>query len=399
MKTRQQLLIALLIAIGGGLAAFAIVTSPPQTEQQEDIVTPLSVQVIKVKPQRLRMDVRSRGRVMAQTEIDLVTGVSGNIIKISPEFVSGGFFKKGDLLISIDPAEYDLRVAQAQARVMEAQYQLTREEAEAEQARDEWQHLGQGKPNSLNLRIPQLKEKKAKLAAEREELKNARLLRQRTDIRAPFNGRVRNKEVGMGQYLSSGAVLGRIYSSDLAEVRLPLSTHELAFIDFSDSPTRNESRQGAPVRFTANYQGQQQTWLGHIVRSEGVVEQDTGMVVLVAQIPDPFGLGAKKINSSGTESTKSFTTSLPVGLYVEATIEGRWFEDFVILPASALRNNNRVVIVDQKQQLRFRTVEVLSREREQVIIKTGLQEGEYVLVSGLHHPVEGIEVIPTEIVP
>ncbi|WP_430229361.1 efflux RND transporter periplasmic adaptor subunit [Nitrosomonas communis] len=396
MKTRQQLLIALLIAIGGGLAAFAIVTSPPQTEQQEDIVTPPSVQVIKVKPQRLRMDVRSRGRVMAQTEIDLVTGVSGNIIKISPEFVSGGFFKKGDLLISIDPAEYDLRVAQAQARVMEAQYQLTREEAEAEQARDEWQHLGQGKPNSLNLRIPQLKEKKAKLAAEREELKNARLLRQRTDIRAPFNGRVRNKEVGMGQYLSSGAVLGRIYSSDLAEVRLPLSTHELAFIDFSDSLPRTGSKKGAPVRLTANYQGQQQTWLGHIVRSEGVVEQDTGMVVLVAQIPDPFSLDTKKSDSSDTES---FATSLPVGLYVEASIEGRWFDDLIILPAGALRSNNRVVIVDQKQQLRFRTVEVLSREREQVIIKTGLQAGEYVLVSGLHHPVEGIEVIPTEIVP
>ena len=399
MKTRQQLLIALLIAIGGGLAAFAIITSPPQTEQQEDIVTPPSVQVIKVKPQRLRMDVRSRGRVMAQTEIDLVTGVSGNIIKISPTFVSGGFFKKGDLLVSIDPAEYDLRVAQAQARVMEAQYQLTREEAEAEQARDEWQHLGQGEPNSLNLRIPQLKEKKAKLAAEREELKNARLLRQRTDIRAPFNGRVRNKEVGMGQYLSSGAVLGRIYSSDLAEVRLPLNTHELAFIDFSDFPPRTEFKQGAPVRLTASYQGQQQTWLGHIVRSEGVVEQDTGMVVLVAQIPNPFGLGTKKFNSSDTEGTKSFTTSLPVGLYVEASIEGRWFDDLVILPTSALRNNNRVVIVDQKQRLRFRTVEVLSREREQVIIKTGLQAGEHVLVSGLHHPVEGIEVIPTELAP
>lgn len=396
MKTRRQLLIALVIAMTGGLAALAIVDSPPQTEQQEDIVAPPSVQVIRVKPERLRMDVRSQGRVMAQTEIDLVSGVSGNIIKISPAFVSGGFFKKGDLLVSIDPAEYDLRVAQAQARVMEAQYQLTREEAEAEQARDEWEHLGQGEPNPLSLRIPQLKEKKAKLAAEQEELKNARLLRQRTDIRAPFNGRVRNKEVGIGQYLNSGAVLGRIYSSDLAEVRLPLSTHELAFIDFSDLPHRAQSAQGAPVRLTANYQGQQQSWLGHIVRSEGVVEQDTGMVVLVAQIPDPFGLGAKKPDPSGT---KSSVASLPLGLYVEASIEGRWFDDLVILPASALRKNNQVVIVDQDQRLRFRTVEVLRRERERVIIKAGLNVSERVFVAGLHHPVEGIEVIPTELVP
>lgn len=397
MKTRQQLFIALLIAMAGGLAALAIVNSPPQTGQQEEgIVAPPSVQVIRVKPERLRMDVRSQGRVMAQTEIDLVSGVSGNIIKISPDFVSGGFFKKGDLLVSIDPAEYDLRVAQAQARVMEAQYQLTREEAEAEQARDEWQHLGQGEPNPLSLRIPQLKEKKAKLAAEQEELKNARLLRQRTDIRASFNGRVRNKEVGIGQYLNSGAVLGRIYSSDLAEVRLPLSTSELAFIDFPDLPRRAQSKESVPVRLTANYQGQQQTWLGHIVRSEGVVEQDTGMVILVAQIPDPFGLGTKKSASSGT---KSSAASLPLGLYVEARIEGRWFDDLVILPASALRNNDQVVIVDQEQRLRFRAVEVLRREREQVIIKTGLKTGEQVFVSGLHHPVEGVEVISTELVP
>lgn len=396
MNIRRQLLIALTIAITGGLAAFAIVNSPPQTEQQEEIAKPPAVRVITVKPERLRMDVRSQGRVTAQTEIDLVTGVSGNIIKVSPVFVSGGFFKQGDLLVAIDPAEYDLRVAQAQARVMEAQYQLTREEAEAEQARDEWQHLGQGDPNPLSLRIPQLREKKAKLAAEQEELKNARLLRQRTDIRAPFDGRVRSKEVGMGQYLSSGVVLGIIYNSDLAEVRLPLSTQELAFVDFSDLPNRTQPAKRTVVKLTANYQGQQQTWLGHIVRSEGVIDQETGMVMIIAQIQDPFGLGAKKSAPSGTKSSVAI---LPVGLYVEASIEGRWFDNLVVLPASALLRNNQVAVLDQDNRLRFRVVEVFRREREQAIIKGGLNAGEHVLVSGLSHPIEGIAVAPIELVP
>ncbi|MDP1786441.1 efflux RND transporter periplasmic adaptor subunit [Nitrosomonas sp.] len=396
MNIHRQLLIALTIAIAGGLAALAIINSPPQTEQQEDIVKPPAVQVVTVKPERLRMDVRSQGRVMAQTEIDLITGVSGNIIKVSPVFVSGGFFKQGDLLVAIDPAEYDLRVAQAQAGVMEAQYQLIREEAEAEQARDEWQHLGQGEANPLSLRIPQLREKKARLAAEQEELKNAKLLRQRADIRAPFNGRVRNKTVGLGQYLSSGDVLGRIYSSDVAEVRLPLSTQELAFVGFPDLSNRTQSAQGTAVKLTANYQGQQQTWLGHIVRSEGVIDQETGMVMVVAQIPDPFGLGAKK---PGTPDSKSPVAILPVGLYVEANIEGSWFDNLTVLPASALLRNNQAAVLDQDNRLRFRTVEVVRKEREQVIIKAGLNAGERVLVSGLHHPIEGIEVIPTEFVP
>jgi len=383
-------MIAFLIAITGGLIAVAIISFPPQTDQQEDIIEPPAVQYLKIKSERLRMDVRSQGRVSAQTEIDLVTGVSGNIIKVSPAFVSGGFFNKGDLLVAIDPAEYDLRVAQAQARVMEAQYQLTREEAEAEQARDEWKHLGQGDPNPLSLRIPQLKEKKAKLAAEQEELKNAKLLRQRTEIRALFNGRVRTKEVGMGQYIDDGTILGRIYSSDLAEVRLPLSTHDLAFVDFPELPHQIQSARGAQVHFTAHYQGRQQTWSGHLVRSEGVIDKDTGMVMVVAQIPDPFGMRIPK----KALANEQFSAILPVGLYVEASIEGRWFENIFIVPASALFPNNRVVILDEENRLRFRHVEILKKEREQVIIKAGLHADERVLVSGLPHPIEGLLVRP-----
>ncbi|PSJ18778.1 efflux RND transporter periplasmic adaptor subunit [Nitrosomonas supralitoralis] len=395
MSTRRQLFIAFLLAIAGVSAAITIISLPPQADQQENIVKPLSVQYIQVKPERRRMDVRSQGRVMAQTEIDLVTGVSGNIVKVSPQFVSGGFFKKGDLLVSIDPAEYDLRVAQAQARVMEAQYQLTREEAEAEQAHDEWQQLGQGDPNPLSLRIPQLKEKRAKLAAEQEELRNARLLRQRTDIRAPFNGRVRNKEIGLGQYIDEGRILGRIYSSDMAEVRLPISTQELAFINIPDLLNQNQATPKTTVQLTANYQGQQQTWLGHIVRSEGVIDQDTGMIIVIAQVADPFGLTI--LNNQAVDE-KSPTAILPVGLFVEATIEGRWFDDLVVLPSGALHKDQYVVIIDPENRLRFRSVVVFKREREQVIIKGGLNEGERILTAGFHHPVEEMEVTPAEFI-
>jgi len=392
MKLSCQLLVALSIAIIGGLAAFAIVRFPPQTDQrEEEIARPPSVHVLPVSSIRLRMDVYSQGRVQAQTEIDMVAGVSGNITKISPAFVSGGTFKKGDLLVAVDPAEYDLRVAQAQARVMEAQYQLTREEAEAEQAREEWRQLGQGDPNPLNLRIPQLKEKKAKLAAEQEELKNARLLRQRTDIRAPFNGRVRNKEVGLGQYISSGAVLGRIYSTDIAEIRLPISTRELAFIDLAGLSGQARAAQKIPVTLTANYQGQRQTWPGHIVRSEDVIDEETGMTMLVAQVPDPFGFSAAQ---SQTSRSGSSPVNLPVGLFVEAHIEGRWFNDLIVLPASALFKDSLVAVVDQYNRLRLRTVEIFRREQGQVIISAGLNTGEHVLVSGLHHPVDGMQVTP-----
>lgn len=386
MKTRTQILIALSVMLAGVFAALIIVSTPPEADQQPQTDEPPQVQTVTVQPQRMQMNVRTQGRVQAQTEIELITGVSGNITHVSPAFVSGGFFKKGDLLVSIDPAEYDLRVAQAQARMMEAQYQLTREEAEAEQARQEWQQLGEGDPSPLNLRIPQLKEKKAKLAAEQEELKNARLLRQRTEIRAPFNGRVRTKAIGMGQYLNTGDVLGSIYSSDLAEVRLPLSTQELAWIDVPQWPVQPTEAKNTQVTLTAFYQGALQAWQGRIVRSEGAIDEKTGMVMIVAQVNDPFGLRTVKPDFP--------VAILPVGLYVEADIEGRWLEDVFVLPAAALLKNDRVAIVDQDNRLRLRHVDVLRREREQVILREGLIPGDRIMVSGVQHPVDGIFVAP-----
>ncbi len=395
MSIRKQLLIALALALSGGLLAVVIVLFPPSVDQQEPPSPPPKVQVATVSLQSVPLSVRSQGRVMAKTEIDLVSGVSGNIVKISPAFVSGGFFKRGDLLVSIDPAEYDLRVAQAQARMTEAQYQLVREKAEADQAKDEWQYLGQGEPNPLSLRIPQLKEKQAKLAAEQEELKNARLLRQRTDIRAPFNGRLRTAAAGMGQYIDNGSILGRIYSSDLAEVRLPVSADDLALIDFTDVPGGQPVSSSPAVQFTAQYQGKLQKWAAYIVRSEGVIDPETGMIILIAQITDPLGLKTDKTASTNTPSSPT----LPIGLYVEAVIAGRTFDQVVTLPASALHKEHQVVVVEPDHRLSFRSVDVLRREQENIIIRSGLTAGERVMVSGLHHPIAGLTVTPIEISP
>ena len=393
MNIRTQLLVALALALCGGLLAVVIVLFPPSVDQQEPPSPPPKVQVTTVNLQSFPLSVRSQGRVMAKTEIDLVSGVSGNIVKISPAFVSGGFFKRGDLLVSIDPAEYDLRVAQAQARVTEAQYQLVREKAEADQARDEWEYLGQGEPNPLSLRIPQLKEKQAKLSAEQEELKNARLLRQRTDIRAPFDGRLRTAAAGMGQYISNGSILGRIYSSDVAEVRLPVSADDLALLDFIDAPGDKPVSSSPVVQFTAQYQGKPQKWAGHIVRSEGVIDPETGMIILIAQIIDPLGLKTDKAASSNTSLS---TSTLPIGLYVEAVIAGRTFDQVVTLPASALHKEHQIVVVEPDNRLSLRSVDVLRREQENIIIRSGLIAGERVMVSGMHHPIVGLAVTPIE---
>ena len=142
------------------------------------------------------------------------------------------------------------------------------------------------------------------------------------------------------------------------------------------------------VALTADHQGKKHIWLGQINCNEGMIDRDTGMVMLVAQIPDPFNrnemIGSKSAN----------TAALPIGLFVEAMIQGRRFNQLAILPTSALFENNYVAVLDQNNQLRIRAVKVLKRERKQVIIQAGLKADEQVLISGLLQPVEGMQVTP-----
>ncbi len=391
MQPRRQIFIATLLLIIGGLASFMLIQFPPKSDQREETPPPPVVKVAQVKLQTKRLHVHSQGRVTAHTEIDLVTEVSGHIINISPAFVSGGFFRQGDVLVTIDPADYDLRVAQAQAQVKEARHMLAREEAEAIQARDEWQHLGQGDPSPLNQRIPQLQEMRAKLAAAEAMLKQAKRLRQRTQIRAPFDGRVRSRNTGIGQYVTGGTILGALYSSDFAEIRIAVNTQDLAFLDLPDEVDSANPEKMPKVVLTADYQGKKQIWLGQINRNEGMIDRDTGMLMLVAKISDPFN----RLPTDETAHAKSANTvALPLGLFVEAVIQGRRFNQLVILPTSALIKNNHVAVLDQNNQLRIRAVQVLKRERNQVIIQAGLKTDERVLVSGLLQPMEGMQVTP-----
>lgn len=397
MKPRRQIVIASFIFLIGGLAVSLLIWFPSQSDQQEEAVIPPVVQIIHASMQSKRLHVRSQGRVTAHTEIDLVTEVAGRVIHLSPAFVSGGFFRKGEVLATIDPADYDLQIAQAQAQVKEAHHLLAREEAEALQARDEWAHLGKGDSSPLNQRIPQLAEMRAKLAAAKKALEHAKRLRQRTQIRAPFDGRVRNKNVGIGQVVTQNSVLGVVYNSDRAEIRLPVSVRDLAFIDLPDSAntvamtdTRNrDSKRTTPphVLLTADYLDKQQIWRAQIVRNEGLVDRNTGMVTLVAQIIDPF-------NRQPDPANPANPVELPLGLFVEALIQGRWFDRLAVLPSGAVFMDDQVAVVDQNNRLRLRTVQVLKRERRQVIIQSGLNDGERILVSGLLQPVDGMQVTP-----
>ncbi len=200
--------------------------------------------------------------------------VAGRVIWVSPSFASGGFFDDGQPLLRIEPSDYREAVIQARAAAAREELRAARERAEADVARKEWGDLGGGEATPLTLREPQLAEAEAALEAARAALERAERNLDRTEIRAPYDGRVRHKQVDVGQYVTPGTPVATIYAVDYAEVRLPLADEELAFIDLPLDYWGDSGRGPGPeVVLSARFAGRAHRWEGHIVRTEGEIDR------------------------------------------------------------------------------------------------------------------------------
>ncbi|MGZ5050179.1 MAG: efflux RND transporter periplasmic adaptor subunit [Methylobacter sp.] len=379
-RLKVLLPIALLL-LGAGCAWAIIATSPPMPRNTPVAEAPL-VTVVPAEAQTLRLDVHSQGVVMPRNEIDLIPEVSGKIVQLHPGFVAGGFFKQDEILATIDPRDYDYAIAQAQAQIAEAKRQLAMEEAQADQAHNEWQALGEGAPSPLALHEPQVAEARAKLKAAEASLLQAQIKRSRCELRAPFSGRVQTKLVGLGQTIRIGEKLAHIYSTDIAEIRLPLPTEQLAYLDLPLATAGKACGAGTPcpkVTLTADFAGGEHTWEGRIVRSEGRLDDSTGVLYAVTEIADPY-------------SQQAGHPPLLAGLFVQAQIQGKQLPNLFVLPLSAVDASQQALVVDAEQKLRIRHLDILRTEPKRILVKQGLSAGDRIVTSGVKIPVEGMKV-------
>lgn len=377
-----KVLLPILVLLAAAGAAWAIIAGKPQTVQQSAEPTVPKVNVVRVEPQSLRLNVMSQGVVAPRETIDLVTEVGGKVAQVHSAMAAGGFFAANELLLTIDPRDYDYAIVAAEAQLAEAKRVLINEQAQVEQAHSEWQALGEGEPTALALRKPQLAEAQAKLKAAEADLAKAKLNRSRCELRAPFAGRVLSKQAGLGQYLPSGAVIARIYASDVAEVRLPISTEQLAFLELPLGQNGKAGRWPA-VTLRAELAGKPHSWQGRIVRSEAALDDNSGQLYLVAQVAEPFRESADR-------------PPLLSGLFVQAEIEGVLREGLFSLPRTALNGLQQAKLVDAEQRLEIRQLQVLRHDAERVVIKAGLNPGDRVVVSELPVPVAGMRVTAVE---
>ncbi len=357
----------------------ALVGSRPAVETAPRQIAPPPVRVVTVEPTRVELRVRSQGSVIPATEADLVSEVAGNIVWVAESFEVGGFFDTGDVLLRLDRRDYELAVASARASVAQARVALTREEAEAEVAREEWEDLEEpGEPGPLVLREPQLDEARARVEAALANQARAELDLSRTAIRAPFAGRLRAKRVDRGEFVNRGVPLATIYSVDAAEVTLPVPDSELAFLDL---PLGAELRGAGPrVLLQAQFAGGRHEWEARIVRVGGEIDPATRMVNLIARVEDPYRAASGR-------------PPLSVGLFVDADVVGRSVDSVFEVPRGALVGADRLWLVED-DRLALRQVGILRSDPDVAIVSDGLVSGDRISLTILETAVDGMLVTP-----
>jgi RND family efflux transporter MFP subunit len=305
---------------------------------------------------------------------------------VSPSFAPGGFFEHGTKLLKVDPYDYESGVIRAKADLARTKLRLAEEEAEAVVALKEWNQLGDGSANALTLREPQLADAKAAVAAAESNLETSRRNLERTEIRAPYSGRVRQKQADVGQFVTTGSVLASIYAVDYAEIRLPLTSNDLAYVDLPLHYKGDRgNREGPLVTLKAKFAGKEHVWTGRITRTEGEIDPKSRMIHAVAQVRNPY--------ASGGDAERP---PLAVGMYVEAEITGKTVSDVAVLPRLALRGNDQVLVVDSENRIRLRTVTLLRKTDTTIIVAAGLTENEIICLSLLEAVSDGMRVRTTD---
>lgn len=413
------------VLVGAGFGAYLLLITAPEVESVSAEKTLPIIRIIHVQPGDVRMTVRSQGTVAPRTESDLVPEVSGTIVWVSPSLASGGFFSKGDPLLRIDDRDHLASLARAKADVARAQ-------GEAEHAASELRRqrgLARSNANSpsqlSNARRGQ-RVAQASLEAAVVSFEQAGRDLARCEISAPFDGRVRSEHVDVGQFVSRGMTTATLYSTDFAEIRLPLADKQLAFLDLPGMRNTRDgeaSIEGPPVLLHATFAGQENTWHGRIVRTEGEIDAQSRMVHVVARVEDPYGTArwrehavitdevdeevgeTEEIEKTGELAAASESDGLvgeddsagvplAVGLFVRAEIEGRTVENVLVVPRLAMRDNDHLLLVDSDDRLRLQRVDVLRIDRDEVVIRAQLDPGDRVVVSPIQVVVDGMKVRP-----
>lgn len=368
----------ILIILIGSFFAFIISVSSPKPQKGIELPKPTPVFYETITKKDISLKILTNGEVKPLNEINLISQVSGQIVKAADEFVDGGIIKAGSPLVWIDDRDYKLALISAESRVAQASKLLEREIAESELAKNDWEELGLGEASPLTLRIPQLKEAEAAEKAALADLEKAKLNLERTVVKLPFQGIIRQKKTGVGQFVGTGSILATAFSTEEVLIALPLTDTELSYLGLPLAYEEERPFSGPKVNFYSLVSNKNSEWEGRIVRTAGSIDPLTRLVYVYAEVINPY----------------QQSPPLAIGMFVDAVIEGKTIKNGFLVPNSAINNNSNLYVINANDSLEIREIEVLGTENDYVIIKGEISEGERVVVSPLNNAKNGMALKP-----
>ena len=350
-----------------------------QPDPVEELPPP-DVIVEILTPKDFQVQISSNGTTTPLTQTVLTAEVGGEVIYRSKKFAEGASVIEGEILAKIDDTDLQLQYKNALLQLANAEVQYSLQLAEAEVAKEAWDKIGDGVASDLTLKKPQLKQAEAFLEVAKAQVSSAAKKLNKTEIIAPYAGRIQNVNIDLGTTIIPGQPVGAMYTSSEIEITLAVKDNDLQFLSIPmDGRKLNPSEQ-ASVVIESFYKGKTQSWKGKLERVDGVIDPVTRMINLIAVFKNDF-----------IETDKP---NLPIGLFVEAKIDGITLKNIFEIPINSISEDNEVYIVDKDNQLELRELTILKKYSEFVIIKDGLKAGERIVTSKLSTASNGIKVNP-----
>ena len=378
MKAYLRKYISSVIIIVSIIIAALMIMAKSNPEVIEKSYIPPKVETQPVIFKQIKTKIASQGSVTPQREILLAPEITGKIQEVSSKFMSGAIFEAGDILLKIEKRDFELALIASEANLSQAKVNYERELAESKLAAEEWGRINGGEASDLTLRKPQLAQARALLAAAEANYEQAQRNLNRTNIRAPFNGRVVSKNADVGMVVNPSVSLAKIYATDIMEVILPISEKDIEFLDIplSGSSIRNNIQPN--VRLFTEYGGDSFSWNGKINRTVAEIDPKTRMLSVVAQVKNLLDKDNKSL-------------PLKKGMFVSAEIEGLELSGVVIAPRHTVRDG-RIWIVDKEGILKHKAVNILRYEDEYAFIESGLSSDDSILLTRLGVLVDGMKL-------
>ena len=372
------------LVVGISLITAIILLKPNPQPRAPKTIPQTQVKVVLAQPQTLAVNVTAQGTVEPRRQIDVVSQVAGSLVNVSEQFVSGGFFAQGAVLVQLDPRDYEVALVRANAALLDAEKLLATERGQAQQAQRQWQDLGSKDANDLFLRKPQVAAAEAQVAAARAGVQQARINLERTRIQLPFAARVNKTWVDLGQYVNAGTRIATVYDSAAALVRLPLTDLQASLINlplaFGQPPSVLPD-----VTLRGTVAGNAYEWKGKIMRTEASLDPQSRMFYAVAEIPEPF-------------NPEKNAVPLLMGMYVHADIIGKPIANVIRLPKSVIFRRDQIYSLDADNRVQIQRVNVLRSDEQTVWFTGDIKPEQAIVLERQGYLTAGTQVVP-QVVP